>query len=206
MTYFAEQLAELVFDLEQVKTLASPVRGEVFWTFSGRIPMSAAEVAKEIGKSPQSVHHHVGELLKAGLLLAVDERKKHARTETLYVRKGVRCVDRGYKADAEYLKYRQKAFAATMRILERESALHFRLVPMKPEIGPYSIYARSMLYLTAEEVAELEADFDRLVKKYRGRPIDPALIKVHLVVHLRPTVGTSRKLLADLGEVDETEE
>lgn len=51
--------------------------------------MSVSDIAKEIGKSAQTVRYHVNALIELDLILVVDERKRRSRTENLYVRKAV---------------------------------------------------------------------------------------------------------------------
>lgn len=82
---FPGQVEQLTYNHEQLLALTSVARTSVLWGFNENKPLSVAEVASLIGKSPQSVHAHVNKLVEVGLLIPVETRKKRSRTEKAYV-------------------------------------------------------------------------------------------------------------------------
>ncbi len=193
------QVELLRYDLKQMKVLASPIRSEIFYSFSDNEPMSAAEIAHECGKSPQTVHYHIGELVKAGLIIAVDERKKHARIEKLYVRSGVTCLDMGPGISEEYDALRNKGFAAQTRVFNRETEVFTKVIAHDVSKWDFNIFRMSVIHVTAEQAQEfkkrvLEALSD-LVDNQSGRD-QP---RVHVALFMKPTIGQSRTWLKELG-------
>lgn len=74
----------LVLTSEQLTCLASPIRNDVFTMLRSLKRASVAELAQELGKSPESIHYHMGTLEKAGLIEPVAKRRTERRPETLY--------------------------------------------------------------------------------------------------------------------------
>lgn len=199
MANFPGQTDTLVFNLDQVKVLASPGTNEIFWAFSGRTPKSAREVAESMGKRAPAVHYHVAILVEHGLLIGVEERKRYARTETLYVRSGVRCVDNLEGASEEYLGYRIKSFAATMREISRQTELLYELSPHKPDVWDFEHYQRTFANLSAEQAAYLKAKLEEITREVIAMPNDPEGTRVNVTLVMRPTIDQARTWKEDLG-------
>lgn len=195
MKLFPGQVEKLYFNLEQVEVLASPFKGDVFWAFSSSVPASIADIAKEIGKSAQGIHYHVVELVNVGLLIAVGERKRHARTEKLYVRAGYRCFDLGKDADAEYNEFRKKSFAGTTRTMVREVETIYDSMEVDPDNYDFFLLRRVYVHLSRSQVETLRDKLIKLLEETRSQSVDPQETKMHLVAYICPTVGQSRKWL-----------
>ncbi len=199
MAFFPGQTDTLVFNLDQVKVLASPGTNEIFWAFSARTPRSAREVAENMGKRAPAVHYHVAILLDQGLLIGVEERKRYARTETLYVRTGVQCVDSVETASPEYLSYRVKSFAATMREISRQTELLYELSPHMPEVWQFEHYQRSFANLTPEQAEHLKKRLEEISKEIIAIPAAPDQPRVNITLMMRPTIDQARKWKQELG-------
>jgi DNA-binding transcriptional regulator GbsR (MarR family) len=206
VAYFPGQVDLLTFNLEQVRALASPALGQIFWTLGSSEPMSVREVAEQIGKSAQSVHFHVGKLQQVKLVLPVGERKRRSRIEKLFVRAGVFCTDEGVTASAEYRKYRLKSFQATMREFSREKELVYELGPHMPEIEDFDLYNRMLVRLTREEALEIKKKLEALTREILKRPQKPDAPRTQLVFMMRPRIGQSRIWMKELGLVHNGEE
>ena len=70
---------------EQIKALASPVRHEIADCLAAGGPMSVAELAGELERTPQSLYFHVQGLLDVGLIKVAGERVLPRHVETLYI-------------------------------------------------------------------------------------------------------------------------
>lgn len=68
----------------QLECLASPVRAEVFHAVRTLGKASVAELAKHLGRSPESVHYHVRALAAAALLVLSETRPTERRPEAVY--------------------------------------------------------------------------------------------------------------------------
>lgn len=55
-------------DSRQREALSSPLRLEIFGLFTDGRPLTVAQMARLMGRSPSSLYHHVGILVEAGLL------------------------------------------------------------------------------------------------------------------------------------------
>jgi predicted transcriptional regulator len=104
------QIERLEINLEQMRGLSSTVRADVFWSFHAIAQKSVNDIAKELGKSAQTIHYHVNALIKLELLVPGETRKKRSRTEQLYVRRARTSVDPSVGATEEYNRYRARAF------------------------------------------------------------------------------------------------
>lgn len=170
MKLFPGQVERLVFTLDQAKSLASPVRSAVFWAFSSTSPMSVSEVAKGLKKSAQTVHYHVNALVKEGLLIGVDERKRHARTETLYVRAGYLCVDQGKNANQEYHEVRRRSFALTANNLVRERDLFYKAGYQNADVFNWTYFRWVATRFTPEQLDEIRDRLNAIIAEVSARP------------------------------------
>jgi len=194
MKLFPGQVEASIFTLDHIKALASPMRSEVFWAFTSNKPVSVADVAKTLGKSAQTVHYHVSELVNIGLLIAVDERKKRSRTEKLYVRasRTVMSEDKD-TASAEYLDYALKGFAAIMRTLVRETEGLDQVAKHDPDFMSHAIFRLATVRLKKEAANEMRAKLQAVIDEAVRLETAEEGVLSHVVVCLRPTVGESRK-------------
>ena len=111
------QIERGILDLAQVRALASPARAEVYYAFSAEEPLSTNEVAVSLRRAAPTVRYHVNELMKAGLLLDVESRKRHARTESAYVHAMVYAFTARPPYEPEYLEEIHKGFEAILRTM-----------------------------------------------------------------------------------------
>ena len=181
------------FDLAQVKAIASPTRAAAYWAFNPYLPLSAADVATIVGKSPQSLHHHVQVLHEVGLLLLAGTRQKRSRTERLYVT--IAPISRGLiDAGPEYNRYRVRAFKLETQKMVREYSFSRGLMEVDPSISPYSQYRRYNLHLPPEKALKLLLDLSNvLVEANKTEDLsDPNTIMLNAMVYVMPTVSQLR--------------
>jgi DNA-binding transcriptional ArsR family regulator len=73
-----------IFTEDQLKSLVSPVRSEVFDAVRSLGSASATDIAKETDLSAETVHFHLKGLLKAELIVRCGQRSSARRPESLY--------------------------------------------------------------------------------------------------------------------------
>lgn len=190
---FPGQTPKSVFTLEQAKSLSSAIRSEVFWSFNKTEPLAVAEVASALGKSAQTVHYHTNELVRAGLLLAVDTRRRRARTEALYVHSSMNFVGQGPKAPKEFREYALKSFAAITRAMVREEAALQRVYDLGDDkIAPFSAYRRASIRLSPEDAVKLRERLYAVLDEAYGLEQSGTGIRVNFSVFMKPTQAESK--------------
>jgi DNA-binding Lrp family transcriptional regulator len=190
---FPGQVERAEFDLAQVESLASPVRGEVFWAFAKEHPLSVAEVAAGLGKSAQTVHYHVNELVRIGLLIAVDTRRQGARTEKLFVHSAKVFVGRGAAAPREYRDHAVRGFQAITRTMARENEALHRAIDVDPSISDFGLYWRETVRLTPERAVELKKKLRAAISEALEYDAGEDGTRVTVSVYMAPTLQESRR-------------
>ena len=209
---FPGQVERAEFDLAQVESLASPVRGEVFWAFTEAHPLSVAEVAAGLGKSAQTVHYHVNELVRIGLLIAVDTRRQGARTEKLFVHAAKVFVSQGALAPREYRDHAMRGFQAITRTMARENEALHRAIDVDPTIADLGLYWRETVRLSPERAAELKKKLRAAVSEALQYETGEDGTRVTVSVYMAPTIQESRRWRARVAgeeppaEIEESDE
>jgi predicted transcriptional regulator len=182
------------FDLEQVKSLSSAIRSQVFWAFDGPEPHSVADIATALGKSAQTVHYHVNELARVGLLIPVEVRKRRARTEQLYVHAAARYFSQVVSASKEYRRYVQKGFEAIAREMVRANAAMHKVLDQDDSVLKFASFRRTTVRLSAEQAEELKEKLIEILRQASSME-DPEGRRVSVSVHVTPTLAESRSWL-----------
>ena len=194
MPYFEGQAEVLIVNLEQAKALASSFRNEVFYCFLSKEGLSASDVAKGLGKSAQVVHYHVNELLNVGLLMAVGERKKHARQETLYAHAAVSTYT---SADAnnspEYRQEIANGFASIARAMTKEMEQYFLLQGEDRAYRQLFAHRQKMVSLSPEKAIEIRAKLTAVIAEAFESHDPTSEHTVRVAVFMAPTLGTSKR-------------
>ena len=198
---FEGQVEKLIFTLEHVRALASPVRALVFWCFSATEPKSVSDIAAEIGKSSQTVRYHVNALTELDLIISVDERKRRSRTELLYVRKALTSLDSGSDGTAEYNRYRARGMALECRKMTREAEIYYKILERDPAVVAYSLIRKAHIRLSREQAAKLRVDIVNLyIEAAKNQtPAEAGGTQVNLMLYMFPTTFQSRTWAAELG-------
>lgn len=189
---FPGQVEVIYFTLAHVRSLTSAARSDVFWSFAADEPMSASDIAHALGKSPSSVHYHIGELVKSGLILDVDSRRKGARTERLYVHAALEFFSMPTK-DKEYRDEVSRGFNAITRQMARERAMALETIGRVPDSGLVSLFQRTSLRLSPEGA---QVVFRRLQEFYRELLTydEGEGNRFHISIHMNPNTQTSRSV------------
>lgn len=182
-----------------MRSLASPIRSEVFWSFRAHEPFSVAEVAKLLGKSAQTVHYHVNELVRVNLLIAVDERKQYARTEKLYVHRGITNLSTSSHRDREYRDEVVRGFAALARSMAKEYELAHDAMEFEPNVTSWLLYRRAILRVDESKLAAIRKRLRDVMEDAQLYDVGPEGTMIHVSVYVAPTIGTSREWIKKKG-------
>ncbi|WP_409273131.1 ArsR/SmtB family transcription factor [Neobacillus sp. SCS-31] len=93
-------------NLEQQKLISTPLRVKIIYLLSEET-MTAKQVADELGKTPGSIHYHIQQLYKGGILELAETRENKGIVEKYYrskathfnlntkdpARKGIRTIE-----------------------------------------------------------------------------------------------------------------
>lgn len=107
-------MPEHTLSAEQLRTLASPERGEVFARLCALREASVGDIARSLGKKPEAVHYHVKALVKVGLAKESFKRPGVKKPETVYTPVSTQ-VRLPMDDRPEIRELRQKAVAAGLR-------------------------------------------------------------------------------------------
>ena len=109
-----------VFDRRQILCLVSARRHDLLDKLAAVGPLSIRELAPLVGASAASLYHHVGKLLKVGLVLQVGERTVKRKKEKVYGTLAPRMrLSRSYANPANRAVV-DKLAAGLMRQIERD--------------------------------------------------------------------------------------
>jgi DNA-binding transcriptional ArsR family regulator len=176
--YFIKQAAQL-------KVLESATRLEILDAVAADGPCSIADLAVELGKTPESLYPHVKKMLSVGLVKEAGERSLEGRSELLYATPsrrmaiGTRPLS---KARREALVRISRSCA---RVAQRDLELNMRQ-PDWIEVGPErnGHWSRNKGWFTPDELAELNELLSRiedLAERGRRRPgTEPLAVSLSL--------------------------
>lgn len=162
---FPGQVEQLFYTLEQLRATTSVARTTVLWGFNEHTPLSVAEVARVIGKTPQCVHTHVKKLVEVGLLIAVETRKKRSRTEKAYVYAARELFTPPQPCPPEFLGPMNERFANFMRNSIREMELARSVMQHDNTYGAFAIMRYYNIIVTEEEARAIRAYMLSCMKK-----------------------------------------
>lgn len=111
--YVLRQAAEL-------EAVVSPVRHHLLRTLSVLGPSSVKELARDMGRSPESLYYHLRALVDAGLVVEHGERSVNGRSEALFRTIAPQLVTDAEASDPEYLDAYRRSASALLRLADRQ--------------------------------------------------------------------------------------
>jgi hypothetical protein len=160
----------LLSDPRALRALAHPVRLELRSIVGRAGRITAADAAREIGASHALTSHHLHQLAKYGFVRQVEGADGRERpweiTDAPTSPDGIESQAGGPAALAVFEQ------VTAERAVDELSRWHERRASWAPGWRRYSGVARTTVYLTGAELAELVEDFERLLVRYvDSRPI-----------------------------------
>jgi DNA-binding transcriptional ArsR family regulator len=159
-------------DPRALRAYAHPIRLALVGALRREGPLTATRAGELLGESPASCSFHLRQLAKYGLVEEVGRgrgRERPWRATALYTRLP-RVAGTRRQAEASRLLYQvlvERYFDQVVRWLNRRGA-----EPRAWQSAAH--FGDDMLYLTAEELAELRRLIDGLLTPYRRRTAHPA--------------------------------
>lgn len=174
----------IIQEPRQIAALASPARQEIVDAAQSLGACSIAEIARALGRAPDSLYYHVRALLRVGLLVEAGSRPGRRRPESLYRTPGSPMrLDR---------KPRQRpalgrVSGAMLRIASRDLQSGIRRSTSRLEGPARNTYsARYTARLTDAQLADLNQRIDRLMQSVLRAPADENGHPISLTVVLAP--------------------
>lgn len=158
-----------VTDPAQFEALTSPVRGEILDLVELLGPLSIAELARCMGRKPDSLYYHVRKLVAVGLLVEGEKRKARRQEEVVDELPGDSVSLHYEPSETHLVGAVVKSIAGMLRLAERNfrQAYEKGLVRV---IGKRrnTTHARVLGWFSDEEVVELQEKVDALVGEFRA--------------------------------------
>lgn len=150
-----------------LEALASPVRQDLVVALENSPPLAVAELARRVGKRPDTLYHHLRALHRVGLVVPETAEATGGRPGSTWrlkvphVRMPAAGLDRSQVRNAERI----------VGTLARASARDFGRAIRSAFAGngPQPRAHRSIVWLTAAERRALEASLMQAVARLRGR-------------------------------------
>lgn len=150
-----------------IEALASPVRQDLVVLLENSPPLAVAELARRLGKRPDTLYHHLRALQKAGLVEQEARVSTGGRPGSVWrlkkehLRLSSAAMSRGHASSADRI----------VGTLARASVRDFRraMRAAGAEGGAHPSAHRSSIWLTPAERRELEQDIRQLVATLRSR-------------------------------------
>ena len=193
------QVDVLEFNLDQVTAIASQARSEVFWAFGSETPMSAQEIAKEIGKSAQTVRYHINELVRVGLLMPVEHRKRRSRIEEAYVHPARGLYFKSQPGlSEEYVQQMDRGFQAMARFMGQERDAIVRLRNIDFDYNVFQVFVTYTVRFKPEKAARVKQMLLELLDDAEEMGEDDGL-RTKVAVYMSLSLGESTKILKERG-------
>jgi DNA-binding transcriptional ArsR family regulator len=157
--------------IEQLRAVADPLRMRIYQILTLR-PMTATQVAEELGEAPPKIHYHVRELERVGLLRQVDSRERNGILEKYF-----RAIASGLRVPPSLLQQSPpNELAATVSDFFNSVATRFqtamnRLLADESgmiENNPLTV-SQDAVWMTPQEFERTLADALALFKPYYAR-------------------------------------
>lgn len=128
--------APAVLTPQQLRALASPVRNEVYARLRSLVRASAGDLGRELGKSAESVHYHLRQLERVGLIREALRRPTARKPEIVFEataekvrlpdpRKNPKAAELNRRAVLAGLRMVMRGYAAASERGEREDPAAF---------------------------------------------------------------------------------
>ncbi len=194
------QVEELYFDLDQVRTLCSPIRSLVFWSLDSYEAKSATDLCTEIGKTAQTVRYHLAALLKLDLIMPMGSRRRRSRTESLYVRKARRSFTVSDGSE-EYNRCIVRSVKLETQKLARETAYFYGWREQDAESAVFGGYRQFHIRLSAERAQKLKDDLRDILfaASFDQVPAEEGGTEIHAFTMVVPTLFQTRSWAQEAG-------
>lgn len=170
----------VVNDLDQIKALSSPYRISIIEAFNGEAA-TAKHISAKIGEPHSKVNYHIKLLAKVGLLKLVKESPKYGVIEKYYqpIAKSFVIDSKITNSTGEVNKFKSAVFDRINKdFLENSRNEEIEL--------PSKISYDGNIYLTKEEIQEINNQISEILEPYHNRDEQKNSIKCSVGLVITP--------------------
>jgi hypothetical protein len=139
----------------------------------------------------------VNALLKVGLLLPVQTRKRRSRTEDAYVQKAYGHFTPAPPFDPDYTEQMIRGFRAILRHMDRERAALIRLENLDPSMGHFDAFRLRTVRLSPAAASNAKKRLVDVLNEI-AEDEDSEGLRVNISVYMAPTLGETQELYSRL--------
>lgn len=183
------------FNMAELEVIASAITAEVFWTFEAVRPHSVADVAALLERPASTIRYHVSQLVDAGLLLAVETRRRRSRVEEAYVHASTDFRAEEPPHSPEYTELMMRGFSSILKQLHRERASLLDLVNEDLSNRSFGLLSWGLVRLTKSGAKEFQRRLSEMLDELEAMSSDdPDALRVKLFVQLAPSMQAAKVL------------
>ncbi len=156
---------------DQLRVLANPNRQEVLSRLRSAGCATVAEIAHQMGRSPEAMHYHFRQMLSVGLLKEVARRQVPRGIVSVYALSAERFRLR-VSADPDYRAAVRQATSASLRFADRAFSKASRAIDRDEALRDFLGITHMNVRLTREQmehVVEKMGEVTSLIKSYDSR-------------------------------------
>ena len=156
--------------MKQVELILHPVRMRVILALANRV-LTTQQLADSMPDVPQTtLYRHINVLLEGGILKVIRESKVRGTVErALTLVEGAARIDMETSANLSPEQQEQLFMTFMGRLLA-----DFRQAQSQPLVGvPSAFYTRQRLYLTLEQLQQVNQQIEALLAAYKAAPTKP---------------------------------
>jgi DNA-binding transcriptional ArsR family regulator len=155
-------------DPQRVRALASPVRIEIIEALQIHGPATVAEIARSLGRRPDSLYHHLRRLEAAGIVEECERRTEGGRAaRVLRVVEEMAEAGLGPQASPDLRRAVAEIAVAILRLGEREVRKAAMAPQVRTEGKRRNLHtARQKVWLAPGDLERLNGELDDLRERY----------------------------------------
>ncbi len=156
---------------DQLRVLANPNRQEVLSRLRSAGCATVAEIAHQMGRSPEAMHYHFRQMLSVGLLKEVARRQVPRGIVSVYALSAERFLLR-VSADPDYRAAVRQATSASLRFADRAFSKASRAVDRDETLRDFLGITHMNVRLTREQMEQVVAkmgEVTSLIKSFDSR-------------------------------------
>lgn len=170
----------VVKDLEQIKALSSPYRISIIEAFNGEAA-TAKHISSKIGEPHSKVNYHIKLLAKVGLLQLVKESPKYGVIEKYY-----QPIAKSFVIDSKITNNVDEVDKFKSAVFDRISKDFVENSRNDAITLPSKITYDGNIYMTKDEVSDLNEKISELMAPYRNQEDRKDAIKCSVGVVITP--------------------
>jgi DNA-binding transcriptional ArsR family regulator len=181
---------DVVGRLDQIQTLASAVRQEIMDTLQASGPLTVRQLARLLGRPPDSLYYHLKKLIAVDLVREKEESKSDGGGEAKFELPFGLWQIHYDVGDPESISAMARVVSTLLRVTDRDyrrALAYEEIVPHGPDRNVWG--GRSVGWVTEHELVIINAKIQQILEilKKRQRPENSRLVAfTHAITLLHP--------------------